>query len=812
MGPATTPSARLRHICWRPASANTGATIDRVAVLSRGWPGAQRHVATQVAAPPGPLLGAATAPSPQPRRPAPQQPQPPQPETRPGSPPALTPSRNSPGAAAAAGSRRAARRQQVSLGPGGRAWTPLHAQLQRALTAGRLLREGAVLVAVSGGQDSVCLLRLLADLQPLFGWRLGVGHCDHRWRPDSAANAAFVADLAARHGLPCHTAVAPPGLPRSEGAARDWRYGALEHMARQYGYGAVVTAHTATDRAETLLLNLLRGSGPDGLVALAVERPLGPSAGAATTPSAASSSSFSSSSLRSQAEEAAASAHHQPHTERGSGLGGGSAEGGAVRLVRPLAGFSRAQTGELVARLGLEVYHDSTNDLNDIRRNRLRNEVLPMLRAGFNPRLDEALGRFLEVLEGDMALLGRLTEQAYQRAAVREAEEAEEEACPQGEAREPTGGGLQGDTRWVLAQAAAAAAAVGGGRAGDAAAGWGRTSRDSDRDPLASCSGGRALARAAGLAKASGKGAASAHAIVNGSPTDLASATTRSSGSGPAPAPAGPSPRVALSADRLAAEPLALQRRVVRRWLAEQLAWRSQPQPQPGPGTCFAGFAACDGATLRRPGSGEDASGEVAATSPSAEALLSGLMLRSLGLGCRGTDRANAGTDTDTREQGRIGQAGDSGRAPEASFRDVAAVLQLLGAPNRSNSDGLSGGLVASVRGGLLWARTPAEWAAVDEAERERERQRGRERERETGRASQLMGEGEAGRAQACERRREGVRPGDGGGAGDDAGVRVRVCLELSEAEAAEVLPWLRSRLPPARLSTVATTWGEGGP
>jgi tRNA(Ile)-lysidine synthase len=127
----------------------------------------------------------------------------------------------------------------------------------------------------------VCLLTVLADLAPRWGWRLGVLHCDHRWRADSAANAAFVRDLAVTTlGLPeadVRTAVAPGGaeapaegglvsgvaaearggggegragaaLPRTERAAREWRYSEAARVAADSGFEVVVTAHTATDR------------------------------------------------------------------------------------------------------------------------------------------------------------------------------------------------------------------------------------------------------------------------------------------------------------------------------------------------------------------------------------------------------------------------------------------------------------------------------------------------------------------------------------------------------------------------------------
>ncbi|KXZ49297.1 hypothetical protein GPECTOR_22g891 [Gonium pectorale] len=280
------------------------------------------------------------------------------------------------------------------MGVGGRAWTPLHARLQRSLQQSGLLDTGSVLVAVSGGQDSMCLLQALVDLQPRWRWRLGVVHCDHGWRPDSAANADFVAAWARALGLPCHVRAAAPGAVRGERAAREWRYGAFQEVAAAEGFGTVVTAHTATDRAETLMLNLLRGSGPDGLVALSRCRPL------AAAPSGPH-------------PEGASHGGTPLNGRHQAGGSGGAAAAGGVTLARPLLEFTREETAGFVRRLSLPYYHDTTNDLNDIRRNRLRNDVMPALRAGFNPQLDGALFRFLELLHADMEFMDAVAERLY---------------------------------------------------------------------------------------------------------------------------------------------------------------------------------------------------------------------------------------------------------------------------------------------------------------------------------------------------------------------------------------------------------------
>jgi tRNA(Ile)-lysidine synthase len=142
--------------------------------------------------------------------------------------------------------------------------------------ASRTLREecgvgrGArLLCAVSGGPDSMALLDVLAHLAPKFGYELVAHGVDHGLRAEARAEL----DLAERHARALgvvfertHVSVAPGG--NLQARARTARYAALEHAARRAGAGLIATAHHADDRAETVLLRLLRGSGPRGLAVL----------------------------------------------------------------------------------------------------------------------------------------------------------------------------------------------------------------------------------------------------------------------------------------------------------------------------------------------------------------------------------------------------------------------------------------------------------------------------------------------------------------------------------------------------------------
>ena len=212
------------------------------------------------------------------------------------------------------------------------AWSPWHDNLhQRLQQQPKLLPERQpLLLAVSGGQDSMALLVLLQELQRLHHWPLNIWHGDHGWHPGSAVIAADLKSWCQQRDLPVQVDQAPQGSTASEASARQWRYSQLQQRAEQLG-ADVVTGHTASDRAETLLLQLARGTDLAGLAALRPVRPL---------------------------------CNNSPN---------------GAQLRRPLLGFSRADTAAMCRDLQVPIWEDPSNESPAFARNRIRAEVLPVL-------------------------------------------------------------------------------------------------------------------------------------------------------------------------------------------------------------------------------------------------------------------------------------------------------------------------------------------------------------------------------------------------------------------------------------------------
>ncbi len=216
-----------------------------------------------------------------------------------------------------------------------------------------------LLVAVSGGIDSMCLMEKVRQE----GGPFAVAHCNFGLRgTESDADEAFVREQAARYRIPCHVkrfdteAFASAEGISIEMAARRLRYHWFGQLCREHGYEAVAVAHNANDNAETLILNLLRGTGLRGITGMKAEGFL-------------------------------------PDPDFGD-----------LPLRRPLLSMTREEIEAFAREKGLSWREDSTNALNGYKRNKIRNLVFPIFTT-INPSFVQTLNRDMDRFAAELNLI-----------------------------------------------------------------------------------------------------------------------------------------------------------------------------------------------------------------------------------------------------------------------------------------------------------------------------------------------------------------------------------------------------------------------
>jgi tRNA(Ile)-lysidine synthase len=229
-----------------------------------------------------------------------------------------------------------------------------------------------VLVAVSGGPDSVCLLHVLHQLREVLGIRLHVAHLNHQLRgEESDRDAEYVSDLAKKLDIPTTvergdvTGYQDDHRLSLEEAAREVRYSFLARVAGAVDADRAAVGHTRDDQVETILLHIIRGTGTRGLRGL-----------------------------------------QSSQTLRFSGSG--------LRVIRPLLEITREETEEYCSLFELKPRFDSSNLSLSMLRNRVRRELLPLLRS-YNPEISRSILRISSIAQDDLAFLEAGSVEAWQQ-------------------------------------------------------------------------------------------------------------------------------------------------------------------------------------------------------------------------------------------------------------------------------------------------------------------------------------------------------------------------------------------------------------
>ncbi len=217
-------------------------------------------------------------------------------------------------------------------------------KIRRTIASNKMLGKGdRVIAAVSGGPDSMCLLHVLKKLSAAVGFEIVAAHLNHNLRgAESNRDESFVRKSCLHLGINCRAgsadikAIGKRDKVSLEEAGRVERYRFLNGLLKREAFNKIALGHHKDDLAETVLMNLLRGTGPDGLKGI--------------------------------------------DPVRGN-------------LIRPLIDVSRSEIVAWLRESSVKYCIDGSNDNNTFRRNSIRNELLPKLIAEYNPSLPDALVR-----------------------------------------------------------------------------------------------------------------------------------------------------------------------------------------------------------------------------------------------------------------------------------------------------------------------------------------------------------------------------------------------------------------------------------
>lgn len=240
-------------------------------------------------------------------------------------------------------------------------------KVQKTISRYQLLPSGSrVLVGISGGADSVCLLHILYSLAEEMKLKIYAAHLHHGIRGKEAdKDVAFVQNLCQKWQIPLFMQKTDvPMLAQEEKvsletAGRLARYRFFHQVCEEQKLDVIATAHNQNDQAETMLMRILRGTGIDGLSGIRFQRVDG--------------------------------------------------------VVRPLLDVSRSEIEQYCSDMSLKYCLDSTNGENSYTRNRIRNVLIPMLEEQFNPRISETLSRMAQNMAEDGDFLDHYAQRLYRR-------------------------------------------------------------------------------------------------------------------------------------------------------------------------------------------------------------------------------------------------------------------------------------------------------------------------------------------------------------------------------------------------------------
>lgn len=234
-----------------------------------------------------------------------------------------------------------------------------------------LIKNGDnIVIGVSGGPDSMALLNILIKLKQEINFNIAVAHINHGMRDEAEEETRYVEEFCKRNGIPCYIKkekveqLAKEQKIGTEEAGRKLRYSFFEEVAKKVDANKIATAHNANDNAETVLMNIIRGSGLSGLKGIEVKRD--------------------------------------------------------NKYIRPLSKCDRREIEEYCMQNQLDPKQDKTNKENIYTRNKIRNQLIPYIEENFNPNIITSLNRLSELAFQDNEYIEKQVEQIYEEIKISE--------------------------------------------------------------------------------------------------------------------------------------------------------------------------------------------------------------------------------------------------------------------------------------------------------------------------------------------------------------------------------------------------------
>lgn len=244
--------------------------------------------------------------------------------------------------------------------------TPVEEQVLNTIKKYSLIEEkDRIVVGVSGGPDSICLLHVLNFLKEKLKIEIIVAHINHMIRVEADEETEYVREFSKKLGIECFVkktdveAIAREQKRGTEETGRDIRYAFFEEVAKKTGANKIATAHNLNDKAETVFLNIIRGSGTSGLKGI------------------------------------------EPIRDN--------------TFIRPLIETSREDIEEYCKEYNLNPKIDKTNEETIYRRNKIRNDLIPYIKKEFNPNIIKTIARLSEVATEENDYLEKVTKDTFEQ-------------------------------------------------------------------------------------------------------------------------------------------------------------------------------------------------------------------------------------------------------------------------------------------------------------------------------------------------------------------------------------------------------------